>query len=197
MMRLITNKNNMLEWEKVEDCYQDDRDEPDSSDLARLVLPRQQGRRELTKWDARFIGLARHIAEWSKDPSTKVGCILVDSSRVVVGMGYNGFPRGVDDSDSRYQNRELKYQLVQHAEINAILNSTKSVKGCVAYVTHPPCCNCSGSIIQSGISEVVAVAPERGLAERYKSSFENSKMMFNEAGINYIEISRGECNGNI
>lgn len=107
------------------------------------------------KWDNNFMGLARHIALWSKDPSTKVGAVIVDDKRRVVGHGYNGFPRGVEDSEERLNNREVKYKHVVHAELNAILNSRGSVEGCTLYVTLEPCTECAKAIIQSGIRRVV------------------------------------------
>lgn len=141
----------------------------------------------LTTWDKRFLDLAHHVAQWSKDPSTQVGCVIVNPQRIVVGMGYNGFPRGVDDNPVRYANRELKYRMVQHAETNALFNSTVSVRGCTAYVTHPPCCNCAGALIQSGVSRVVTVRPNAALAERFKESFGTSRIMFHETSTDYIE----------
>ena len=89
------------------------------------------------KWDLRFINLAEHIAGWSKDPSTQVGAVIVDpTTRKVVSMGFNGFPRGVDDSDDRLQNREKKLSYMVHAEENAILQAGQSVAGCNIYI-HP------------------------------------------------------------
>lgn len=139
--------------------------------------------------DNRFLNLALHIAQWSKDPSSKVGCVIVNPNRIVVGMGFNGFPRGVADTVERYENRPLKYMMVQHAEANAIFNSTvHDLTGCTAYVTHPPCCNCGGALIQVGISRIVTFKPEPGIAERFKDSFATSKMMFEECGIQYDQF---------
>lgn len=137
-----------------------------------------------SKWDGRFISLAFHVAAWSKDPSTKVGCVLVNPKRQVIGMGYNGFPRGVLDGRDRYENRERKYLMVQHAEANAVLNAVQSLDGCAAYVTHHPCANCAGLLIQAGVEQVITVRPEAGLAERFKDSFSISKAMLDEAGVN-------------
>ena len=133
----------------------------------------------------RFMKLAQHVASWSKDPSTKIGAVIVNPSRIVVGMGFNGFPRGVSDDVERYNNRPLKYQIVQHAEANAIFNASASVKGCTLYATHPPCCNCTGAIIQAGISKVYTIASDRVWLD---DSRETSKMMFQESGVGYWEI---------
>lgn len=108
-----------------------------------------------TKWDKRFMDLAEHVAQWSKDPSTKVGAVIVDRCRKVVSMGYNGFPQGVDDDIDRYVDRPLKYSLVVHAELNAILNAKRDVENCTLYVTLSPCRECAKAIIQSGIYDVV------------------------------------------
>lgn len=136
----------------------------------------------------RFLELALHVAQWSKDPSTKVGCVIVNPNRIVVGMGFNGFPRGVEDTPERYENRPLKYMMVQHAEANAIFNATTSVQGCTAYVTHPPCCNCGGALIQAGIKNIITLKPELGIATRFAESFATSQMMFLEAGVKYEEF---------
>lgn len=137
----------------------------------------------MSKWDERFLELAHHVGSWSKDPSTKVGCVLVDDQRRVVGLGYNGFPRGVDDNAARYDNRPMKYLMVQHAEANAILNAVGKTAGCTAYVTHHPCANCAGLLIQAGVHRIVSLAPEGGIAERFADSFAAASLMFGEAGI--------------
>lgn len=137
-------------------------------------------------WDEYFMRMAGTAAEPSKDPSTKVGCVLVDDRRRVIGMGYNGFPRGVSDCAERYEHRPTKYMMVQHAEANAVLNAVVNPEGATAYVTHFPCANCAGMMIQAGIIKVVTSVPSGGIAERFKESFEISKTMFGEAGIELI-----------
>ena len=110
------------------------------------------------KWDMRFLDLATHISEWSKDPSTKVGCVVVGPDREIRSTGFNGFPRGILDSDDRLTDRDLKYPLICHAEENAIMHAARiglALKGCTAYVTWPPCTRCARSLIQAGISEIV------------------------------------------
>lgn len=141
----------------------------------------------LTGWDRRFLSLARHISAWSKDPSSKVGCVLVND-RIVVGMGYNGFPRGVLDLDVRYNDRPTKYLYVQHAEANAVLNASGPVKGATAYVTHPPCANCTGMLIQSKVRRVIAAVPDATMAQRFEASFKASREMATEAGVELIHV---------
>ena len=75
------------------------------------------------KWDAGFIDLARHISQWSKDPSTKVGCVVIGEDREIRSTGFNGFPRGIADDSDRLEDREQKYPLICHAEENAIMLS--------------------------------------------------------------------------
>ena len=137
------------------------------------------------KWDKRFLALASHIAGWSKDPSTQVGCVVVGPDREIRSTGFNGFPRGIEDSIARLENRELKYPLICHAEENAIMHAARigiSLKGCTAYVTWPPCSRCARSLIQAGVDEVVYPA-ESEIPERWSDDFEIATSMMNEAGL--------------
>ncbi|MBQ59765.1 MAG: hypothetical protein CMA66_04360 [Euryarchaeota archaeon] len=138
-----------------------------------------------SKWDLRFIGLAQHISTWSKDPSTKVGCVVVGEDREIRSTGFNGFPRGINDDDERLMDREKKYPLICHAEENAIMHAARigvSLKDSTAYVTWPPCSRCARSLIQAGIREIVY--PETGkIPERWIEDFTISDSMLNEAGV--------------
>ena len=138
----------------------------------------------LNKWDQRFIRLANEVAEWSKDPGTKVGAVLVNDRRIIA-TGYNGFPQGINDSFERYADREVKIAYTVHAEVNAILNAAKNgaqTNGVTLYVTFPPCVSCSSAVIQAGISHVVcpdlATAPDRWL-----ESFQKGQNLLKEAGV--------------
>lgn len=143
----------------------------------------------MADWNKRFLMLAKHIAEWSKDPSTKVGCVIVDdTSRTVLGMGYNGFPRGVEDSDERLNDRDLKYPMVQHAETNAIHNSSVNLAGATAYVTAKPCANCCGALIQVGVKRIIALPTPDGLQKRLADNYVLTDAMMDEAKIEFIEI---------
>lgn len=137
------------------------------------------------KWDRRFLDLAAHIATWSKDPSTKVGCVLVGADREIRSTGFNGFPRGIRDDEERLQNRAKKYPLICHAEENAIMHAARigmTLKNCVAYVTWPPCSRCARSLIQAGVAEIVY--PEGcEVPERWKEDFDTSHEMLEEAGV--------------
>lgn len=137
------------------------------------------------KWDRRFIALARHISGWSKDPSTQVGCVVVGPDREIRSTGFNGFPRGIDDSDERLRDRELKYPFICHAEENAIMHAARigvSLKDCSAYVTWPPCTRCARSLIQAGVRTIYYPAGLE-IPERWTKDFEISTQMFREAGV--------------
>ena len=138
-----------------------------------------------SKWDIRFIGLAQHISTWSKDPSTKVGCVVVGEDREIRSTGFNGFPRGINDDEERLMDREKKYPLICHAEENAIMHAARigvSLKDSTAYVTWPPCSRCARSLSQAGIREIVY--PETGkIPERWIEDFTISDSMLNEAGV--------------
>lgn len=138
----------------------------------------------LSKWDKRFLRLAAHVAQWSKDPSTKVGAVIVNPNRIVVGLGYNGFPRGVHDLPSRLNDRQEKYALMIHAEVNAILNANANVAGCTLY-TWPlaPCSDCSVFIAQAGIKRVVAPEPSDDIIMRWGDSLLTSERCFIECNV--------------
>lgn len=142
-----------------------------------------------TNWDSKFLKLARHISEWSKDPSTKNGCVVVGPDKEVRSTGYNGLPRGVSDTDERLNNRELKYQLICHAEINTVFHAARigvSLKGCTMYTTWPPCVRCAQAVIQAGIIEVIF--PVVLIPERWKEDFSLSAQILNEAGVRLTSI---------
>ncbi len=137
------------------------------------------------KWDVRFVELAMHIANWSKDPSTKVGCVVVGEDREIRSTGFNGFPRGIKDDEERLLDREKKYPLICHAEENAIMHAARigvSLKGSTAYVTWPPCSRCARSLIQSGIKEIIYPTPGE-IPERWIEDFNISNGMISEAGV--------------
>jgi len=142
----------------------------------------------MVKWDHRFLDLADRIAAWSKDPSTKVGAIIVRPNRTLCSVGYNGFPRGVEDTEERYEDRETKYQMVVHAEINAILTAEEELKAYTLYVSPlHPCPQCAAAIIQVGIKRVVSRETFRG---DWKDRLAVSQKMFKEAGVK-LDIVKG------
>lgn len=110
-------------------------------------------------WDEAFMQMAFLISRRSKDPSTKAGAIVVDKNNIIVGLGYNGWPRGIREKDLSWDRKgdflNTKYAYVVHAEENAIYNANKSTEGCILYCTLFPCNECSKTIVQQGIKEVV------------------------------------------
>lgn len=133
------------------------------------------------KWDARFLDHARHVAGWSKDPSTKVGATIVRPDRSIASVGYNGFPRKVDDSEDRYLNKPVKYAFVVHAEANAILAAKEDLSDSTLYCTLFPCNECAKLIIQSGIRTVVV--PRQEDPDHWTESMNYSRQMFVESGV--------------
>lgn len=143
---------------------------------------------EIDKWDSRFLGLAFEVATWSKDPSTKVGCVIVDNELRVVALGFNGFPSGMNDSRELYEDREVKLKRTIHAELNAILNANGPVAECTAYVTAAPCTSCALVLIQSGIDRVVFPEPNADLMSRWGDSINYSRQLFDEAAMEVTEV---------
>lgn len=141
----------------------------------------------MDKWDKNFLELAKTVSTFSKDPSTKVGAVIADDDNRVVSIGYNGFPKGIKD-DHRLENRDLKYDMIVHAEANALLFANAPVKGCTIY-TWPfmPCSRCASLIIQAGIRRVVSVENKE---DRWVNSFLLSHDMLTEARIE-IETYQG------
>jgi dCMP deaminase len=136
------------------------------------------------KWNARFMELAKHVAGWSKDPSSTVGAVIVRPDRTICSMGFNGLPRGVEDRPERLLDRDQKLRYMVHAEANAILTAHEQLTNYAIYVwpLHP-CCHCAAAIIQSGIKEVHCLGT---VHPKWSESFEVAKTMFNETEVNLI-----------
>ena len=158
------------------------------------------GHKKKLLWDKRFLRLALHIADWSLDPSTKVGSVIVNSDKQIISTGFNGFSRGIKDTSERLNNRDEKMKLVVHGEMNAILAASKigiSLKNCSLYLIardtkngqiwgSAPCTRCSVELIQSGIIEVVSIKGDP--PERWKNDCDFAKSLLQEAGIKYREV---------
>ena len=140
-------------------------------------------------WDSYFMGIALLSSMRSKDPNTQVGACIVNEDKRIVGVGYNGLPKGCEDTDFPWEREgeflETKYPYVCHAGLNAILNSIKSLKDCIIYVALFPCNECSKAIIQSGIKEIVY------LSDKYDGTDTNraSKKMLDSAGVKYRKFT--------
>jgi dCMP deaminase len=139
-------------------------------------------------WDDYFMGVALLSAQRSKDPSTQVGACIVSPDKKIVGVGYNGFPTGCSDDVLPWSREgdflETKYPFVVHAELNAILNSTKTLQGCTIFVALFPCNECAKAIIQSGIVEIVYLSDKYADTPAVKAS----KKMLDAANVNYRKI---------
>ena len=149
------------------------------------------------KWDFRMLELAQLVSTWSKDPSTKIGAVIARPDCTVLSLGFNGFPRGTDDSEVLYAVRERKYERVVHAELNAILTSPERPHGCTLYV-YPPalipgtCARCAAAVIQAGIRRVVCL--ESALLpfnERWRASYEEAFTLYREAGVTVTVYTKG------
>lgn len=139
------------------------------------------------KWDHRFLDLAESIAKWSKDPSTKVGAVIVRPDLTVASMGFNGFPKGMPDDEALYQNREEKYPRIIHAELNSVLHCREVVKGYMMYSSLLPCDRCLVHASQAGITRFVAPVPPSALNERWGASFAMSRKIAAEMGLDLVE----------
>lgn len=139
----------------------------------------------MANWDYRFMQLAIHVATWSKDRSTKVGCIIVGPGNEIRAIGYNGFVRGIDDDVDGRHNRPAKYLWTEHAERNAIYSAAMSgiaIKGCRMYLPWFPCMDCARAIVQSGLVELVAFQPDLKDA-KWGTDFTSAIEMMDEAKV--------------
>lgn len=152
------------------------------------------------RWHRYFLDMALLNARMSKDPSTKVGAVIVGPDREIRSAGFNGLPRGIADTPERLNDRDTKLKLVVHAEMNAILNAARmgvSVKGCTLYLAAtdasgavwggPPCTRCTVETIQSGITCIVS-HPFKAVPSRWKDDIELARGLLGEVGIDYQEI---------
>lgn len=131
--------------------------------------------------DLRYYRLALHVAGWSKDPSTRVGAVMVGTERGRVALGYNGFPPGIEDSRERLEDRETKLRLTQHAERNVLDNADFPAKGATLYVTFFPCSECAKSVVSRGVARVVCPRPSD--REPWASDTRWTLLLFGEAGV--------------
>ena len=135
----------------------------------------------MSSWDTRFLEMARLVSNWSKDPSSKFGSVIVDNDKRIVSVGFNGFSKGFSDLDERLQNREFKYRHVLHSEENCILNARQDIKGFTIYVTGVPCSLCMSRIAQAGLAKVVSYKPTEDYLSRW--SVEEPLQVAKECGV--------------
>lgn len=142
----------------------------------------------MNHWDGRFLLLAEFVSAWSLDPSTRCGAVVADGKRVV-SVGYNGFAAGVEDRPGRYADRDTKYRMVIHAEVNAVLFAEGATRGMTLYTWPlPPCSPCAAIVIQAGIKRVVAPVPTADALSRWATDLKLSRQQFLEAGVELVEV---------
>ena len=141
-------------------------------------------------WYKYFLEMAELVASKSKDPSTKVGAVIVGEDNEILSTGFNGFPRGVNEDVAERWERPIKYLFVEHAERNAIYNAARigtSLKGATLYINFKPnscCAECTKAIIQSGIKKIVGNdTPFSGKGDQWDRHLAVSSIMLYEAGI--------------
>ena len=147
-----------------------------------------------TKWTSRLLKMAKDVASWSKDESTKVGAVITTLDGSPVSWGFNGMAAGVDDTIPERHVRPYKYKWMCHAERNAMDLARGSLEGCVMFVTFSPCTNCAQSIIQRRISTVVVDANFTAdkMPEHWKEDMLVAREMLLEAG---VKLAEGEPDG--
>ena len=146
----------------------------------------------MNKWDFRFLQMAKLISSWSKDPSTQTGAVIVRPNRTVAGVGFNGFPQAMPDTEDNYANRDEKYSRIVHCEINALLFSSGGVVGSTLY-TWPflSCDRCCVQMAQAGIVRFVAPSPTQDQDDRWGAAFERVRKYCKEMNIEVLEYSSG------
>ena len=106
------------------------------------------------KWNKHWMNVALLTSKLSKDPSTKVGAIIVTMDNRQCSLGYNGFAKGIDETEEDWNTRDIKLEMVIHAEENSLLNCPFETNGTKVYVTHKPCHKCLIRMLQAGIQEI-------------------------------------------
>lgn len=140
------------------------------------------------KWDRRFLDMAKMVAGWSKDPSTKSGAVIVRPDLSVASVGFNGFPKSMSDADELYEDRETKYSRVVHCEINALIHAGERVDMYTLYTFPFMCCDrCVVQMIQAGISRFVWPVASTDAKSRWSESFLKTEKYIGESGAAWSE----------
>lgn len=141
------------------------------------------------KWAGRLLKMAKDVASWSKDESTKVGAVITTNKGGPVSWGFNGMPMGINDDVPTRHERPAKYKWMAHAERNAMdLASKTDLSDCVMFVTFSPCSSCAQSIIQRGIRTIVVDEKYTAdkMPERWQEDMIVAVEMLNEAGVEVV-----------
>ena len=157
--------------------------------------------KSIDKWHNHFLQMALLNAKLSKDPSTQVGAIITSEDNHLISAGFNGFPRGIADTEERLNNRDIKLSLVVHAEMNGLLAAAKlgiKLKNSTLYIVAtnkdgliwggPPCRNCVKHVIQAGISKIVTYE-RKNVPSKWENDLNFSMDVIKEVGIEYKEIT--------
>ncbi len=146
-----------------------------------------------SKWDIRFLQLARHVSTWSRDPSTRAGAIITHPNKTVLSLGFNGFPQNMRDDAELYADRETKLSKIIHCEVNALILAEGSARGCCLY-TWPlaSCDRCCVQMLQAGIVRFVYPSIPESLVERWGASLAKSMAYIAEAGCEAVEVPSSE-----
>jgi len=144
------------------------------------------------RWAKYYFGILPSIRAKSKDKHTQVSCIIVGPDNEVRSMGYNSFPRGLNDEVPERYERPEKYDWIEHSERNAIYNAARigvSLKGCTIYMGGIPCIECARAIIQSGIKRIIYDVEhfKKWSSPRY-SAHDKSLQMLKECGVEVIPV---------
>lgn len=141
------------------------------------------------RWDLRYIELTRFVSQWSKDPSTKTGAVIVRPDMTVASIGFNGFARQMSDADELYADRPKKYSRVIHCEMNALLSAREPVAGYTLYTTGMCCDRCVVHLIQAGIKRFVWPEDTPEMKSRWQDAFDLTLSYLHEAdGVEFEEI---------
>lgn len=136
----------------------------------------------------KYLGLAGAVSIFSKDESTKVGCIIVAPDGSVRAMGYNGAVRGSRADEDERRERPEKYWHFEHGERNAIYNAARCgtpLEGCTAFITHPPCMDCARALVQAGIVSVVWNIPNTEFEQRWLEHKVRVERLFTECNVEW------------
>jgi dCMP deaminase len=134
-------------------------------------------------WKQRFLRLAVEVSTWSKDPKGGVGAVLVDARKRVIGLGFNGFPDRIADEEMLLTDQTRKLPRMIHAEMNAVLNATRSVHGAAMFTTLTPCAECAKLIIQAGVEAIYRQPHPEHRHAKWAESFAIADQIFAEAGL--------------
>lgn len=140
----------------------------------------------MTDWFQRYMDLAHHVAQWSKDPSTRVGAVVVGIDRREIALAYNGFPPGIADTEERLADRPTKYRFTQHAERNALDNARFDLRGSTLAVTLHPCSECAKSIVSKGVR--IVLCPPIAEGSRWWQEAEWGAQIMREAGVQIVHV---------